>query len=64
MGLTIFHNWTDPTLFSTFTYLDVGELRERLVHEVGEDGPEHGLVRDQNYILLSEENSFEHLFLD
>ena len=64
MGLTIFHIGLTPKFFQPSTYLDVGELRERLVHEVGEDGSEHGLVRDQNYILLSEENSFKHLFLD
>ena len=34
-------------------HLDVGQLRQRLVQEVGQDAAQHGLVGDQHYVLLS-----------
>ena len=38
-------------------HLDVGQLRQRLVQEVGQDAAQHGLVGDQHYVLLSENRS-------
>ena len=35
-------------------HLDVGQLRQRLVQEVGQDAAQDGLVGDQNNVLLSE----------
>ena len=34
--------------------LDVGQVRQGLVHEVREDRPQHGLVGNQNNIFLSD----------
>ena len=38
-------------------HLDVGQLRQRLVQEVGQDAAQDGLVGDQNNVLLSENSN-------